>query len=166
VDRAAAHVLRHAGEPHQLMDFTPYGYDERQYCSPGFDLPVGCLSRTPYGRYPEYHTSADNLDLVRPKALATSYQACLAILDLLERNEACENLYPRGEPQLGRRGLYAAIGGQAQQGVQEMDLLWVLNFSDGKHTLLDIAERAGRPFGAIRQAADVLLAHQLLRRTP
>jgi aminopeptidase-like protein len=162
IDRAIAHVLRHSGQPFELMDFTPYGYDERQYCSPGYDLAVGCLSRTPYARYPEYHTSADDLEFVRPQALADSYATCLAAFDVLERNETCVNTNPRGEPQLGRRGLYEAIGGRAEERVNETALLWVLNLSDGRHSLLDIAERGDVPFAEIRRAATALAAHGLL----
>jgi len=166
IDRAVAHVLRHTGQPIGVMDFTPHGYDERQYCSPGYDLAVGCLSRTPYARYPEYHTSADNLDFVRPDALADSYEACLATFDVLEGNEACVNQHPKGEPQLGRRGLYESIGGKSQERVDELALLWVLNLSDGGHDLLDIAERSGLAFGSIRRAADLLRAHGLLISKP
>jgi aminopeptidase-like protein len=166
IDRAVAHVLHHAGESFDVMDFTPYGYDERQYCSPGYNLAVGCLSRTPYARYPEYHTSADDLDFVRPEALADSYATCLAVFDVLDGNETYVNQCPRGEPQLGRRGLYGAIGGTSEERVDELALLWVLNLSDGRHSLLDIAERARQPFQTIRRAADLLTAHHLLARTP
>jgi aminopeptidase-like protein len=162
VDRAAAHVLARSGAGHELQDFSPYGYDERQYCSPGFDLPVGCLMRTPHGRYPEYHTSADDLDLIGPEALADSLAKVLEICDVLERNRTYRNLSPKGEPQLGRRGLYKAIGGEADQHESQMALLWVLNQSDGAHSLLDIAERAGMPFGAIARAAELLSEHDLL----
>jgi aminopeptidase-like protein len=164
VDRAAAHVLAARG-PHRVLDFTPWGYDERQYCSPGFDLPVGCLMRTPHGQFPQYHTSADDLELVRPEALADSLDACEAILDLLDRDRAFVNLQPKGEPHLGRRGLYPAIGGGAQ-GAEQLALLWVLNLSDGRHTLLDIAERAKLPFDLIDRAAGALAAHGLLRAAP
>jgi aminopeptidase-like protein len=160
VDRAASHVLRHSGSPHGILDFSPYGHDERQYCSPGYDLAVGCFSRTPDAQYAEYHSSADNLDFVRPQALAESYATCLAVLDVLEGNETYINLKPKGEPQLGRRGLYGAVGGQTP--VDEMALLWVLNLSDGRHSLLEIADRAGRPFASIRHAADLLEQHDLL----
>ena len=163
IDRAVAHVLRATGQPFDLMDFTPYGYDERQYCSPGYNLAVGCLSRTPYARYPEYHTSADNLDFVRPEALADSYQTCLAVFAVLEGNGTYVNQNPKGEPQLGRRGLYEAIGGQSEERVNELALLWVLNLSDGTHDLLAIAEQSGLPFGSIRRAADLLLERDLLR---
>jgi aminopeptidase-like protein len=159
IDRAAAHVLRHAGQDCRVREFSPYGYDERQYCSPGFDLPVGCLMRTPHGEFPEYHTSADNLDLVRREALADSFAKCRAILAVLEQNTTYVNLTPQGEPQLGKRGLYPADGASSPDG---MALLWVLNQSDGRHSLLDIAERAGLEFGAIRRAADALRQHSLL----
>jgi aminopeptidase-like protein len=163
IDRAVEHVLRHGGTPYSVLDFTPYGYDERQYCSPGFNLPVGSLSRTPHGRFPEYHTSADNLDLVRPEYLADSLDTVLAIVDVVERNGLYVNTSPRGEPQLGRRGLYRTLGGVADATTAEHALLWVLNQSDGEHSLLDIAERADLPFDAIATAADDLARAGLLR---
>ena len=165
IDRAVEHVLRHSGAPYAVVDFAPYGYDERQYCSPGFDLPVGSLSRTPHGRYPEYHTSADNLELVRPECLQDTLSKLLAIVDVLERDGTYVNTSPKGEPQLGRRGLYRALGGVADATEMEHALLWVLNQCDGSHTLLDVAERADIPFSAIARAADALLAAGLLRPT-
>jgi len=158
IDRAAAHVLAHRG-PHELRDWTPSGYDERQFCSPGFDLPVGCFMRTPHGEFPEYHSSADDLDLVTPAALADSLAALLAILDVLEHDARYDNLAPRGEPQLGRRGVLgdAPFGGPLQRAVA-----WVLAYSDGRHGLLDIAERSGLPFRRIHEAASRLVAHDLL----
>ena len=161
IDRAAAHVLRHAGD-HAIEAFEPYGYDERQYCSPGFDLPVGCLMRTPHGRYPEYHTSADDMSFVKPPFLADSFAKCLAILSVMEGNRTYRNLNPKGEPQLGRRGLYGAIGGSGGGDSARMAMLWVLNLSDGDHSLLDIADRASLPFDLVREAADALEAGGLL----
>jgi aminopeptidase-like protein len=162
IDRAVLQVLEHAGAGYGMREFSPYGYDERQFCSPGFDLPVGMLSRTPHGEFPEYHTSADNLDLVRPAALEDSFQKCSAILDVLEDNVTYRNLNPKCEPQLGRRGVYRAIGGQSDIPTSELALLWVLNLSDGQHTLLDIAERSRMPFAEIRAAAGVLAGSGLL----
>jgi aminopeptidase-like protein len=156
IDRVAAHVLRHTGE-HAVEEFSPYGYGERQYCSPGFDLPVGRLSRTPHGRFPEYHTSADNLDFVKPAQLADSLAICLEIFDVLEHDRTYLNQNPKCEPQLGKRGLYREIGDD------EMAMLWVLNQSDGRHSLLDIAERSGCAFSAIQRAAGLLEAHGLLK---
>jgi aminopeptidase-like protein len=163
IDRAVSQTLRDAGQDHEILAFSPYGYDERQFCSPGFDLPVGCLMRTPWGRYPEYHTSADSMELVRPEALVDSLVTTLRIFDALERNATYTNLSPKGEPQLGRRGLYRSLGGFADAGAAELAMLWVLNLSDGGHSLLDIAERSGCSFQAVRHAADLLEEHALLR---
>jgi aminopeptidase-like protein len=164
IDRAVAHVLSHSWDNYELQDFTPYGYDERQYCSPAFDLPVGCFMRTQWGRFPEYHTSADDLALVQPAALADSFRTVLAVLSILDDDVRYENLNPTGEPQLGRRGLYHAIGGKPGLEGLELALLWVLNLSDGVHGLFDIAERSGLEFAVVKTAADALLEHGLLRR--
>lgn len=161
IDRAAVHVLSQREDAPTILDFEPYGYDERQYCSPGIDLPVGALSRSRFGEYPEYHTSADDLDLVRPHALADSLAACRSILDVLEGDGTYVNLNPKCEPQLGRRGLYDAFG-EDEPPETRMALLWVLNLSDGRHSLLDVARRAGLPFAAVRRAADALLGVDLL----
>jgi aminopeptidase-like protein len=161
VDRAAGHVLRLAGG-RALRDFVPYGYDERQYCSPGFDLPVGCLTRTPNGEFPEYHTSADNLEFVTAEALEDSLGKTLSIIEIIEHDRTYLNLNPKCEPQLGRRGLYRNTGGTSPKDF-EMCLLWVLNMSDGRSSLLDIAERAGMPFATVRLAARALEDASLLR---
>lgn len=163
VDRAVAHVLERAGEPYRVKDFIPYGYDERQFCSPGFDLPVGCLTRTPYGEYPEYHTSDDDLGFVQAAQLAVSLRRTLQVFDVLEGDATYVNTAPKGEPQLGRRGLYGSIGGQSHAATEQMAMLWVLNLSDGTKSLLEIAERAGMAFGDIRSAARALERAGLLR---
>jgi len=162
IDRAVAHVLKYSGNDYEIMDFFPYGYDERQYGSPGFNLPVGCLMRTPHGRYPEYHTSADDLALVRPECLADSFGKYLAVLNILENNRTYLNLNPKCEPQLGKRGLYRLIGGDRKPGFDQMSLLWVLNLCDGSHSLLDIAERSGYEFTMIKNAAEALRKSGLL----
>jgi aminopeptidase-like protein len=165
VDRAVSHVLRESGD-HEIVDFSPWGHDERQFCSPGFNLPVGCLMRTPHGQFPEYHTSADDLDLVHPESLADSLAKCLQIFDVLEHNERYLNTNPKGEPQLGKRGLYRAIGGGRGGKGGELAMLWVLNMSDGQHDLLEIAERSGLSFGSIRDAAHLLRDRDLLTEVP
>ena len=161
IDRAAAHVVRGAPAG-TVVDFSPYGYDERQYCSPGFNLPVGSLTRTPHGRYLEYHTSADDLELLQPERLGDSLRAYLEVVAILEGNGRYRNTHPKGEPQLGRRGLYRAMGGFPDPGAAQMAMLWVLNQSDGGPTLLDIADRAALPFDTVRAAADRLVEHGLL----
>jgi aminopeptidase-like protein len=163
IDKAAIHVLQHSGKDYDLIEFFPYGYDERQYCSPGFNLSVGCLMRTPHGRYPEYHTSADNVDFVKPLSLADSFSKCLSILHILENNTTYLNQNPKCEPQLGKRGLYQMMGGQASRKTQEMAMLWVLNLSDGQHSLLDIASKSGLEFSLIHNAACLLATSGLLK---
>ena len=158
IDRVLAHIL-----PHLVQPFIPYGYDERQYCSPGFDMPVGCLMRSPNGSYPEYHSSADDLALVRPDSLQQSLDMVWQVVEAVEGNLTYRSQNPKGEPQLGRRGLYRAIGGQQAQEFDQMTLLWVLNLADGKHSLLDMAERAQLPLPKLRAAADALVAVDLIR---
>lgn len=162
IDRAVPAALAELGETPVVEDFVPFGYDERQYNSPGFALDVGSLTRTPWGRYPEYHTSADDLDFIRPEHLERSLAAYRAVVDLLEGNERYRNLSPKGEPMLGRRGLYRSIGGDDSGRERELALLWVLNLSDAEHDLLSIAERARLPFARVREAADRLLEAELL----
>jgi aminopeptidase-like protein len=162
IDRAVVHALKHSGHPFEVRDFSPYGYDERQYCSPGFDLPVGSLTRTPHGEFPEYHTSADNLDLITPQSLGDSLAVYMSVLSILENNTHYQNLNPKCEPQLGRRGLYRSMGGLPDAGRREMAMLWILNLSDGDHSLLDIAEWANLPFDLIQQTADTLVEQELL----
>ena len=163
IDRAVLHVLRHSRDNFREIDFYPYGYDERQYCSPGFNLAVGSLTRSSHGQFPEYHTSADNLDLVKPQYLKESFETYIDVIDVLENNRTYLNLNPKCEPQLGKRGLYSSIGAPAGHRIKEMALLWVLNMSDGEHDLLDIAERSGESFCDIQDAAQALLGCELLK---
>ena len=163
IDRYVEHVLRHSGAPHRVTPFSPYGYDERQYCSPGYDMPVGCFMRSPNGTYPEYHTSADNIGLLRPEALVDSLEKLKRIVDVIEGDVTYRSLNPKGEPQLGRRGLYKPIAGHKDMsGGGQMALLWTLNLADGRHSLFDTAERSGLPFAQIKAAADALNAANLL----
>jgi aminopeptidase-like protein len=162
IDRIVKYVLRTSGNPYQIEDFSPYGYDERQFCSPGFNLPVGCLSRTPHGCFPEYHTSADNLEFVQASALEDSFSKILSILSALESNRTYKNLQPKCEPQLGKRGLYRTTGGRVASPEDETALLWVLNFSDGQHSILDIAERSCLDFNLLKKSADILIEHGLI----
>lgn len=168
-DRAAQHVLPRIAPSTRLVEFEPYGYDERQFCSPGFDLPVGRLTRSPNGQYPEYHTSADDLGLLKPECLAESIHALAAMIAVLDANRALRNLSPKGEPRLGKRGLYGNVGGTAP-GEFEHALLWVLSYSDGEHDLLAIAERSGLDFGLLARAAAALedagLAHTIEQDGP
>lgn len=177
IDQAVQRVLQEAGAPHRIIDFFPYGYDERQYCSPGFDLPVGCFMRSQHGMFPEYHTSADNLDFIQPASLADSFEKIAAVIRNLESPGSARftgtaphgerlpgrngprfiNLKPKGEPQLGKYGVYEALQGDV------MPALWVLSFSDGTRSLHEVAARAGLPFDKIARASDILLSRGLLK---
>ncbi len=183
IDRAFQQVLRETHAPHRVLDFSPYGYDERQFCSPGFNLPMGCFMRSQHGTFPEYHTSADNLDFLKPAALADSFEKVLAAIELVEGQDDSAsgpdfdyeshvsyhvfptthqhrrflNLKPHGEPQLGKYGIYEAFGGDV------MPALWLLNFSDGEHSVSDIAARSGLSFEKLLNAADILVSRGLLK---
>jgi len=162
-DRAAAQALKAIGADCRLRDFAPTGSDERQYCSPGFDLPVGSLMRGVYGEYREYHTSLDNKTLIDFGALAGSIDAYEAICRTLDRNVTFENLVPYCEPQLGRRGLYPTLGAP-DQADRVQATMWVLNLSDGAHDLLSIAERSGLPIDRLWPAAVAAEKAGVLRR--
>jgi aminopeptidase-like protein len=161
-DRVAEHVLR--GSEHRILDFWPTGSDERQYCSPGFDLPVGSLMRSVYGEFPEYHTSLDDLTFVTADALGGSLDMYRAIVTALEANETLVATEPYGEPQLGKRGLYPTLSGGARLEQAVTDMMWVLNMCDGTRDLLAVAERAGRPIAELAPIAERLLEGGLLSR--
>jgi len=162
IDRVAAVVLGATRRPHELIDFYPYGYDERQFNSPGFRLEVGSLMRGRHGRFPEYHTSADDPDFVSPAQLDEARGVVERIVRVLGANRRLRNLAPHGEPQLGRRGIYRALGGENDPAELQMGMLWTLNMMDGGHSLLDVAERSGIAFETIERAAALLEEHGLL----
>lgn len=163
IDRIVENILKKNEDDYGIIEFYPYGYDERQFCSPGYNLPVGRLSRTPHGEFPEYHTSADNLDFVKSEKLSGSLGFLFDVLETIEGNKKYLNLNPKGEPQLGKRGLFKKIGGESKTKDYHMALLWVLNLSDGGNSLLDISERSGLGFQIIKKAADSLLEVSLLK---
>ncbi|MCV9907696.1 DUF4910 domain-containing protein [Brucella sp. HL-2] len=157
IDRIMTQILDGSDLPEaKVHDFWPYGYDERQFCSPGFNLPVGLFQRSLYGEFAEYHTSADNLDFIKPNYLEQSYNLIIQAIEIAERNWTPLNMSPKGEPQLGRRGLYGSTGGDRNAAKNAMSMLWVLNLADGDHSILDMAERAELPFGQLADAADRL----------
>lgn len=163
IDQIVSYVLSRKADKYNIIDFIPYGYDERQYCSPGINLPVGSLTRTPFDQYPEYHTSADNLEFVQPASLADSFNTYLAVIDILEKNKKYLNTNPMCEPQLGKRGLYRAFGGWKEKNEYEMAMFWILNNSDGSNKLLDISEKSGIEFEIMYLTALELEKHDLLQ---
>jgi aminopeptidase-like protein len=164
IDRVAEYVLATGCQPYDLVDFSPYGNDERQFCSPGFDLPVGAITRSNYDRSERHHTSADNMAGIQADSLADTLTFCLEIVRVLEADQTFVSLNPKGEPQLGRRGLYRGFGGRSDQDQMESALLWLMSFADGNHSLLDIAIRSQLPFEVVHQASLALERAELLAR--
>ncbi|HLO59722.1 MAG TPA: DUF4910 domain-containing protein [Bacteroidales bacterium] len=165
IDRIVEHVLASKGLPFKIIDFIPYGYDERQFCSPGFNMPVGNLTRVPFGEYPEYHTSADNFDLISEKGLQDSLEVFKEVVLNIEADRKYINQFPKGEPQLGKRGLYDNIGGRNDSKTLQLAFLWVLNYSDGEHSLTDIAVLSGLKTSLIAEAAEMLKSKGLIKQT-
>ena len=163
IDRVVSHLLAHSGEPSEVIDYFPYGYDERQFNSPGFRLHVGSLMRGRHGQFPEYHTSADNLEFIHADQLERSYLILRRVIDTLEANHVYRNLFPYGEPQLGKRGVYSEMGDADQ--IRQLAMLWVLSLSDARTSLLAIAERSGMEFELVRDAASVLVTCGILEET-
>ena len=163
IDTIVEHVLAGKETPGNIINFIPYGYDERQFCSPGFNLPVGNLTRVPFGEYPEYHTSADNFDLISEKALKDSLEVFREVILYVEADRKYVNQFPRGEPQLGKRGLYDNIGGRNDSKTLQLAFLWILNYSDGEHSLTDIAILSGLDIRLITEASELLKNKDLLK---
>lgn len=166
IDAAVEYYLNFEKKSGKVIDFVPYGYDERQFCSPAFDLPVGCLTRTPYGEFPEYHTSGDNLEFISEEKLLESLTALLDIICVLENNETYINQNPKCEPMLGKRGLYEHIGGSNESKEIQLAALWVLNLSDGTTSLLDISRKSGIHFNLVKKSANALVKCNLLKEIP
>ena len=164
IDIIATNVLRNSGDNYTILNFFPSGSDERQFCSPGFNLAVGSLMRTMYGNFKEYHTSADNLQFVNMKGLEDSFIKYLKILFVLENNKTYLTLNPNCEPQLSKRGLYPTLGGQKINDTTKQAIQWVLNLSDGNNSLLDISNKSNMDFNLIKDAADILTENNLLKK--
>lgn len=161
-DRAAELVLTQTEKEFITEDFFPTGSDERQYCSPGFNLPVGSLMRTRYGKYKEYHTSGDNKEFISFEALEKSAEKYLQIISVLENNFTFINKFPDCEPQLGKRGLYPAIGSKKDTAGIVEAMMWILNLSDGRHDLINISEKSGLQFDKLAEASVKLLEKKII----
>lgn len=164
VDRATENVLKFGGFPYRIRPFWPGGSDERQYCSPGFNLPVGSLMRSIYGEHPEYHTSDDNLNFVTEEALGESLEVYLLVLNALQGNGLYRNTNPYCEPQMSKRGLYPKWGTQKARDEEIQRRMWILNYSDGEHALIDIAEKMNVSIFSLIDTARELQETGLLKR--
>jgi aminopeptidase-like protein len=166
MDRLARRVLGSLDSAARFMPWDPYGYDERQFCSPGFDLPVGRLTRGVHGQYPQYHTSGDGPEFVSAQQIDRAVEAVLEIVRRFDAEPVLINLQPLGEPQLGRRGLYRSVGGAVDSRSIELSYLWVLSLADGNHGLDDVAEQSGLPLDVVKAAIDRLEAAGLVATSP
>lgn len=164
IDNIVQKVLLDSGKPFSIIDFFPLGSDERQFSSPGINIPFGSLMRTMYEKFPEYHTSADNLEFIAPKSLNESLELYCNIVDCFEGNGYYVNLCPFCEPQLGKRGLYYEVGAQKNRDLSIDALLWLLNYCDGTHSLLDIATKSGIKLSIMRDGVHLLLKNGLLKQ--
>jgi aminopeptidase-like protein len=189
IDRTVIDVLKNSGDEYKIMDYEPIGSDERQFCSPGFNLPVGSLLRTHPYYFTEYHTSGDDTNFVQPKYLADSFSKYFKVILKLEENfgkfysknneeelpeidskndQVFLNLNPKCEPKLDKIGLYRKVGAGTDntedERIRTLTILWVLSYSDGKHSLRHISLRSGIDFKQIKQTAELLHEKKLLKR--
>ena len=187
IDKISIDVLKHTRKKFETRDFFPYGSDERQYSSPGIDLPIGVLMRTQYYEFKEYHTADDNLDSIKKFALNDSLIMLLNIILQIEKkkpsfnrnqknetsklkSEIYQNLNPYCEPQLGRRKLYRNISKSRlvdkknSENMVELSICWVLNFSDGLHSLKEISQKSNLPLKLLRKTAKLLIEKKLLKK--
>jgi len=161
IDKVVEKVLLDSGHSFEIIGFLLPESDERQYCSLGFDLPVGSLMRIPYGHFPEYHTSADDLDLVKPIHLEESLDRYMDVIFILENNGIYLSTNPKCEPQLGRRGLYRTISKPSSE-ISAQAVFWFLNLADGTNSLLDISLQSGIDFKQIKETSGLLIDKGLL----
>ncbi len=162
-DRAAELVLNQSQQESEIIDFFPSGSDERQYCSPGFDLPVGSLMRTMYARYKEYHSSEDNKSFISFESIEGSINKYLDIIEVIESNFSPYNTMPMCEPQLGKRGLYPTLGSQKDSNRKVEIMMWILNLADGSRDLISIAEQSGITYKELLPVIDTLFENGIIR---
>lgn len=146
-----------------VIDFFPLGSDERQYCSPGVNLPFCSLMHSVYGTFKEYHTSLDNKSYISFEVIQQSTEDLYDVIRILENDGRYFNQMPMCEPQLGKRGLYPTISAPNARSKVTDAMMWILNYSDGKHTLFDILKKAQLPIGSFLEAKDVLIKNGILK---
>ena len=165
-DRVVELLLQQTEKKYNIIDFFPdNGSDERQYCSPGFNLPVGSLMRTMYGKYPEYHTSGDNKNFISFKAMEESVNKYLKVVEILEKNDCYINTMPFCEPQLGKRGLYPTLGSREKSGNFVSTMMWILNLADGNNDLVDISQKSKISFEELSPVIDKLIESGILAKS-
>jgi aminopeptidase-like protein len=164
IDRIVKYIFEKRKIVNNVLDFTPLGSDERQYCSPGFDLSVGVLTRSMYGKFAEYHTSADNLDFVTPRSLQESLEMYIEVIRTYEANCKFSRPKPFCEPQMGKYDLYREKGGAGEDSLDDIvqQRMWILNYADGKTDLLEISEKSGFDIFSLKSASKALISNGLI----
>lgn len=162
-DKVALHILRKHADDFTQYSFLERGSDERQYCSPLVNLPVVSIMRSKYARYPEYHTSLDNLNLISPEGLGGACEVLKLCLTALEQN-CVYTATTCCEPQLGKRNLYPTLSMRSSVGAQTLLMRDILAYCDGQLDLIDIAEILGVSINECCEIIDTLLAHGLLKK--
>lgn len=161
-DKVAEHVLKNQEIPFEVIPFAIGGSDERQYCSPGFNLPVGSLTRSMYRRYKEYHTSLDNKSFISFEAMEKTAAIYFSFVRALELNDQYVNKIPFGEPQLGKRGLYPTSAGWINSTESLYNLLHFLSYADGSIDIIEIAEKRNQSVLAFEDIVRVCKQNELI----
>jgi aminopeptidase-like protein len=161
-DRVAQHVLNHISPDYKKYTFLDRGSDERQYCSPGIDLPIASIMRSKYHEYPEYHTSLDNLDFVTQAGLEGSLDLYQKVIECIENNHIIQSTI-LCEPQLGKRGLYPKFTTKDSMYDIE-DMMNLIAYADGSNSLLDIADLIGTPLWKLKSLLNNLVQEKLVKK--
>lgn len=159
-DKVALHVLKNTYPNFKQYTWLDRGSDERQYCSPGVDLPIATIMRSKYGTYPEYHTSLDDLSLVTPSGLEGGFKVLQKAIDVIEKNFV-PKLSVLCEPQLGKRGLYPNLS-EKGSGLAVRNMMNMISYCDGSVSLLEIAEKINVTFDELWKNTEKLVGSGLL----
>ena len=161
-DIIAKHVLKWTSKNFIEYTWLERGSDERQYCAPGIDLPIASIFRTKYGKYPEYHTSLDNLEkVVTPKGLEGGYWAIRRAIEAIEKNKYYKTTI-LCEPQMGKRGLYPTLSIKRKNENYLSLMMNLISLCDGQLSLLEIAENLNLPIWELYGVVDLLISHNLI----
>jgi aminopeptidase-like protein len=162
-DKAVLNVLKSKRLPYKCLSYFPTGSDERQYCSPYFNLPVASLMRSMYAQYPEYHTSLDNKSIIDFIAMEELIWLYIEIINVIEKNKTYISINPKCEPFLQNKGLYDSTGGPKAVPINTNALLWILNQADGENNLISISNKSEVPVLVLNEVSTRLLNAGLIK---
>jgi aminopeptidase-like protein len=163
LEKCTEHALRHSELSYTTIPFAVGGSDERQYCSPGFNLPIGSITRSMYHRYKEYHTSLDNKSFVSFEAMAKTIQTYYQCIQTMEQNIIPVCLVPYGEPRMGKRNLLPSSIEPNDKRRQDIDRMFhLISWADGEHDLISIAEKRNESIGDYQSILKRLIDEKLI----